>query len=62
MKRRDFIKIIGALYSYSLIANVRVFGNHVPESAVEAIRGGHYPGRIKKMDFRAIAKQGVWRG
>ncbi|MHB9138244.1 MAG: hypothetical protein ACYC4Q_02450 [Victivallaceae bacterium] len=62
MKRRDFIKIIGVLYSYSLIANGRAFGNDVPESVVEAVRSRRYPGRIKKLDFKTIKKQGGWQG
>lgn len=62
MKRRDFIKIIGALYSYSLIANGRAFGNDVPESVIEAVRSRRYPGRIKRLDSKIIAKQGDWQG
>ena len=62
MKRRDFIKMAGALYAYSLIAKCGAFAMAAPKRVIEAVRGGFYPGRIKKLDFRAIAKQGEWKG
>jgi hypothetical protein len=62
MKRRDFIKVAGVLYVYSLIAKCGAFATAAPRRVIEAVRGGRYPGKIKKLDFKAIAKQGEWRG
>ena len=62
MKRRDFIKMTGALYAYSLIAKCGAFAVAAPRRVIEAVRGRFYPGKIKKLDFKAIAKQGEWKG
>jgi hypothetical protein len=62
MKRRDFIKIAGLLCAYSLIAKCGAFATAMPMRVIEAVRGGFYPGEIKKLDFKAIAKQGEWQG
>ena len=62
MKRRDFIKITGLLYVCGMIAKCGAFATVMPGRVIEAVRGGFYPGKIKKLDFKAIAKQGEWRG
>ncbi len=62
MKRRDFIKITGLLYAYGMIAKCGAFATVMPRRVIEAVRGRFYPGKIKKLDFKAIGKQGGWLG
>lgn len=62
MKRRSFIKVAGLLYAYSLFAKCGAFAAAMPARVIEAVRGGFYPGKIKRPDLKAIAKQGEWKG
>ncbi len=62
MKRRSFIKIAGLLYAYTLFAKCGAFVTAMPGRVIEAVRGCGYPGKIRKLDFNAIAKKGEWKG
>lgn len=62
MKRRNFIRVAGLLCACGLLAKGGALANVMVRRKTAATPAGRYPGRVKRLDFKSIARRGGWQG
>ena len=62
MKRREFIKTFSISFIGLFLFKSLLFAKKYTVKCIEAIKGGKYPGKIKKVNSNIISKEGKWLG